>query len=174
MKKILVSFIALSVVLLQGCGFHLRGQYIFVDEMQPTYLDIDNKEFKFELQDILEFGNLTITDDIESAKAIVQFIREDYDRETVSLDGSGQASRYLLSYTVEYRVVNEKGDLLLEETTNSTTRTLDYDPNRQLQTDSEEAELVTEIIKDLSNVVARRLAKVTGEVISEDAQNSRF
>lgn len=174
MKKVLIGFLALSVMLLQGCGFHLRGQYVFVDSMQPAYLDIENKEFKYELQDILEFGNLRITDDSEIAKSFIQFTNEEYQRTPVSLDDRGQATRYDLQYTVTYRVVNQEGDLLLDESTNTTSRVLDYDPNRQLQADSEEQDLREDMYKDLSNTVARRLAKVSGDVLTDELRKRRY
>lgn len=160
-----ISIILLACVLLSSCGFHLRGKYEYADALNPIVILSDDRDFIYELEEVFDFSGLQVVETPSSANAILEFTNEVYSRVPVSLDSRGQATRYRLNYKSRYRVLNRAGDSLLRTGSTTATRTMDYDPALVLQQDIEEQFLKEEMYQDMAQAVARRLSRVTGEVV---------
>lgn len=169
-----ISLVLLAGVLLASCGFHLRGKFEYSDALNPLFIVSEDRDFIYELEEVFDFSDLPVTDSISSANAILEFTSENYERKPITLDDRGRATRYRLKYTMRYRVLNSAGDALLTIATASTSRVLDYDPSQVLQADSEERFLQEEMYEDLSQAVARRLSRVSGEVLATSEQLQKY
>ena len=169
-----ISLVLLACVLLASCGFHLRGKYEYADELKPVFIISEDRDFIYELEEVFDFSDLPVTDSISSANAILEFTSELYERNPITLDDRGRATRYRLKYTMRYRVLNSGGDALLTIATATTSRILDYNPSQVLQADSEEQFLKEEMYEDLSQAVARRLARVSGEVLASAEELQKY
>ncbi len=161
-----ITIILLSMILLSSCGFHLRGKYEYAAELNPIMIRSEDRDFIYELEEVFDFSDLEVADSISGANAILEFTTETYERKPVTLDERGRATRYRLLYTARYRVMNRSGDALLRRGSTSASRILDYDSSQVLQADSEEEFLKEEMYEDMAQAVARRLARVTGEVVA--------
>ena len=160
-----ISVVLLVSALLASCGFHLRGKYEYADALNPVFIISEDRDFIYELEEVFDFSDLPVTSSASAANAVLEFTSELYTRSPITLDDRGRATRYRLSYTMRYRVLNSNGDALLTIATASASRILDYNPSQVLQADSEEQFLKEEMYEDLSQTVARRLARVSGEVL---------
>ena len=169
-----ISIILLATVLLSSCGFHLRGKYEYPDELNPIAIISDDRDFIYELEEVFDFSGLTVVDSPSSANAILEFTREVYKRDPVSLDSRGRATRYRLKYTARYRVMTLSGDALLRRGSTTSSRVLEYDASRVLQSDSEEDFLKEEMYEDMAQAVARRLSRVTGEIVATAEQMETY
>ena len=167
-----ISLVLLACVLVSSCGFHLRGKYEYADALNPVFIISEDRDFIYELEEVFEFSDLPITTSANAANAILEFTSEEYTRSPITLDDRGRATRYRLKYNLRYRVLNADGDALLTVASATSNRILDYNPSQVLQADSEEQFLKEEMYEDLSQAVARRLARVSGEVLAsaEDLQ----
>ena len=103
MTMVLVSIMALALV---DCGFKLRGSLDISQELSPLFLQ-PNSVFELgrELKSILSTNNIEVAKDAGSANAMIVLLDDIKDSRVLSVDGSGQAREYLLSYTVNYFIV---------------------------------------------------------------------
>ena len=103
MTMVLVSIMALALV---DCGFKLRGSLDISQELSPLYLQ-QNSVFELgrELKSILSTNNIEVAKDAASANALIILHNESKDSRVLSVDGSGQAREYQLSYTVKFSIV---------------------------------------------------------------------
>ena len=161
-----ITIILLSAVLLSSCGFHLRGKYEYAAELNPIVIISEDRDFIYELEEVFDFSDLEVADSISGSNAILEFTNEEYTRKPVTLDDRGRATRYRLKYTARYRVMTKTGDALLRRASASASRILDFDSSQILQADSEEQFLKEEMYEDMAQAVARRIARVTGEIMA--------
>ena len=103
MTMVLVSIMALALV---DCGFKLRGSLDISQELSPLYLQ-QNSVFELgrELKSILSTNNIEVAKDAASANALIILHNESNASRVLSVDGSGQAREYQLSYTVNFSIV---------------------------------------------------------------------
>jgi len=103
MTMVLVSIMALA---LADCGFKLRGSLDISQELSPLFLQ-QNSVFELgrELKSILSTNNIDVAKDAGSANTKIILHDERMSSRVLSVDGSGQAREYLLSYTVNYSIV---------------------------------------------------------------------
>ena len=169
-----ISLVLLACILLASCGFHLRGKYEYADALNPVFIISEDRDFTYELEEVFDFSDLPVTDSASSANSILEFTSEVFDRNPITLDDRGRATRYRLKFTMRYRVLNSNGDALLTTATATTSRILDYNPSQVLQADSEEQFLKEEMYEDLSQAVARRLARVSGEILATAEELQKY
>ena len=155
----------LACILLASCGFHLRGKFEYADAINPVFVISEDRDFIYELEEVFDFSDLPVADTAASANAILEFTSEIYERTPTTLDDRGRATRFRLRFTKRYRDLNSNGDALLTVATATTSRILDFDSSQVLQANREEQFLKEEMYSDLSQAVARRLARVSGEVL---------
>ena len=161
-----ITIILLACTVLASCGFHLRGKYEYADEINPIFIVSEDRDFIYELEEVFDFSDLEVASNLSAADAILEFTFEEYTRKPITLDDRGRATRYRLQYSSRYRVLNRAGDALLLRASAKASRILDYDSSQVLQADSEEQFLKEEIYVDMAQAVARRIARISGEVVA--------
>jgi len=97
--------LTLAVLVVHGCGFHLRGSIDVSDDMAPVYLQ-QNSVFELarEIKSLLISNNIETVDDAGSAKTQLSLLNESKNTRVLSVDGSGQAREYQLTYTANFSV----------------------------------------------------------------------
>ena len=103
MTMFLVSLMALSLV---DCGFKLRGSLDISQELSPLYLQ-QNSVFELgrELKSILSTNGIDVAKNAASANAMIILHDERKSSRVLSVDGSGQAREYQLTYTVNFSIL---------------------------------------------------------------------
>jgi LPS-assembly lipoprotein len=158
MRLRLIIIVFASLALLQACGFHLRGKIDLPERLTSFHVSGDDPELVGELQDALEFSGAEIADSKEAASAVLDLINVAFLREVRSVDNRGLATSYDLKYRVRFKIEENNGEVLLNETTITLSRFLDFDSNQILQAEEEQEFLREDMQRDMVQRIMQRLA----------------
>jgi LPS-assembly lipoprotein len=155
--------LALTVALLAGCGFQLRGasgQYRM--PFQSIWLAFpDTSALGTELKRNLRAGDVVaIESDPAKAQALFDVLSEQRGKSILSLNSQGRVREYLLTYTLVFRVRNASGTELLGPTEISLKRNIAFNEAQVLAKEAEEALLYRDMQADLVQQIMRRLAAI--------------
>ncbi len=156
----------LLFVLLSACGFKLRGQAQLPPELANTYIR-DNRpvgapptQLALALKRALETNGVTITNDPESATAIIAILSAQNHRRTIAAGSEGQVREYELRYEVDYEVSLAGKSKLIPKDTLIISRDALYDEARVLGRAAGEELLIRDMIADVTYSIIRRLQAV--------------
>ena len=101
-----MAFVSMMALALVACGFKLRGSLDISQELSPLYLQ-QNSVFELgrELKSILSTNGIEVAKNDASANASIILHNEGMSNRVLSVDGSGQAREYQLTYTVSFSIV---------------------------------------------------------------------
>jgi LPS-assembly lipoprotein len=153
----------LLAVALTACGFQLRGaggQYRM--PFQTIYLSVsDTTPLGTELRRNLRGADaVAVVDDPAKAEALFDVVSENRGKSILSLNSQGRVREYLLTYTLVFRVRNNKGAELLGSTAIGLKRSLLFNESQVLAKESEEALLYRDMQADAVQQILRRLAAI--------------
>ena len=163
MRPLLRFFLALILAAtLFGCGFHLRGAGSSGLPYKTMYIALpDTAEVNIWLQRYIKAsGSTQIVEDAKSADAIFQQISDSRQKIILSVNAQGRVSEYRLQLTYTFRVVNQKGQILVPSNEVSLTRDISFSDSNILAKDLEEGLLWRDMNNDLVNQIMRRLTIV--------------
>ena len=161
MRPPLRFFLALILAAaLAGCGFHLRGAGSSGLPYKTMYIALpDTAEVNIWLQRYIKAsGSTQIVEDAKSADAIFQQISDSRQKIILSVNAQGRVSEYRLQLTYTFRVVNQKGQVLVAPNEVSLTRDISFSDSNILAKDLEEGLLWRDMNNDLVNQIMRRLS----------------
>ena len=161
-----VLFAVCLVLTLSACGFHLRGSngsfmlpfatmHIGLPDTSP--LAIDLKRY------IRAIGSTEIVDTRDGADAALEVLSDPENTRTktiLSLNSNGRVREYQLGYSINFRVVDKAGNVLLAPTIISLTRPITFNEAQVLAKETEEASLYRDMRNDLVQQIMRRLAAI--------------
>ncbi len=168
MRKLALLFILSGALLLQGCGYHLRGKIELPPSMASVFVEGADLEMVSELKRALEFNGVNIVSDISAAKSSV-LIDSRYKRKVRTLDSRGVATGYVLKYDVRFNVVNADGNKVHESPIISKKRNFDFDATQVLQQAREEEFLKEDMRTQIIQSIMRQLSTVTAFLASDSA-----
>jgi len=149
------------VLLIPGCGFHLRGE---VDvPFENVYVQSSGaSQFATELRRVFKGSSLVeLTDAASQAEVVVQIIEEQQVQEILSLSASGSVNEYQLLYRVSYRIMDSLMEDLVAPDEIRVRRDLTYDDTQTLGKESEVQLLFRDMRNDAVQQLLRRLSLVT-------------
>lgn len=155
-RTIRAVFATLTLVVLSGCGFQLRGAYSLPYE--SIYLATGDNVIGAGLKrQILASGGTRVAD--TAADAQVTFLPAGQARDTVilSLSASGRVREKRLRYRYAYRIVDAKGRDLVPQGYVELTRDVTYADSATLAKTQEEELLWRDMENDLVQQLMRRL-----------------
>lgn len=155
MKKI----IALIILLLQGCGFQLRGTLDIPEHWQPVYVSSENaNEVANALKQNLETAEIKQTTDSTQAKIILKIRNQRLSNRILSVS-STSAKTQEREYTseVEFEINDAKGNAILPKQKLTARRELSMDERAVLAKSEEEQLLLRDLDQELAGNIARRL-----------------
>ena len=164
--RVRVLFAVCLVLTLSACGFHLRGSNgsfmlpfatmnIGLPDTSP--LAIDLKRY------IRAIGSTEIVDTREAADATLEVLADPEKTRTksiLSLNSNGRVREYQLGYSIQFRVVDKAGNVLLGLTTIALNRPIAFNESQVLAKETEEAQLYRDMRNDLVQQIMRRLAAI--------------
>jgi LPS-assembly lipoprotein len=147
-------------VALTGCGFHLRGVGSGNLPYKAMYIALpDTAEVNIWLQRYIKAsGSTQIVEDPKAAEAIFQQLSDSRQKSILSVNAQGRVREYRLQLTYTFRVVNQKGQVLVPPNEVSLTRDISFDDSNILAKDLEENLLWRDMNNDLVNQIMRRLS----------------
>lgn len=154
MRYLLLLFTLL--LSLTACGFHLRGSVQLPPELTEMALRDASPATDIlpELRRALKNENVHLN---EAAPLTLQLTAEQYGKRVLSVDSSGRAQEYGLSYTVYFSMQSDDGTMWLTKQAVTESRDLRFDANAVLGTASEETLLKTEMRRSAVLQILRRL-----------------
>ncbi|MBS1142402.1 MAG: Rare lipoprotein [Proteobacteria bacterium] len=159
LRQLLALIVALA---LAGCGFHLRGVGSGNLPYKTMYISLpDTADVNIWLQRYIKAsGSTEIVDDAKSAEAIFQQLSDLRQKAILSVNAQGRVREYRLQMDYRFRVVNQKGQVLIPPNEINLTRDITFDDSNVLAKDLEEGLLWRDMNNDLVNQIMRRLSVI--------------
>ena len=145
---------------LTGCGFHLRGVGSGNLPYKTMYIAMpETAEVNIWLQRYIKAsGSTTMVDEAKQADAIFQQLSDSRQKTILSVNAQGRVREYRLQLDYRFRVVNQKGQVLVPANEINLTRDITFDDSNVLAKDLEEGLLWRDMNNDLVNQIMRRLS----------------
>lgn len=106
-----------TLMLLQGCGFHLRGAVQLPSEMAQTWVAGSvSSELQEAVSDAIAGSNVALASTASAATATLTLSNEQFDRRVATVGSSGKVNEYELNYRVHWTLTNKSGAVLREGT----------------------------------------------------------
>jgi len=148
------------LLLLAGCGFHLRGEVSLSAELQRIHIKgvSQYSTLGTALKRSLRSQGVEIVDSPTAASAILKISEPDYSRRLLSVNAvSGKVNEYEIQYSLNVTLLDRGGKVLLKQQQLRQLRDFTFDRDRVLGKGNEEARLRTDMERDLAAQVLRRL-----------------
>jgi LPS-assembly lipoprotein len=152
--------LTLSLSLVTGCGFHLRGKIDLPDSLSTLYVKAPQVELRDELGDALQTSGATVVKSATADSATINIETARYRREVRTVDERGKSTGYILFLDVDYSVVDNQGNTVVKKTRTSARRDYTFDDTQALVAQRQEEILRQELREDVSQAILRRLARV--------------
>lgn len=155
-------WLAATVLLLAGCGFHLEGRVSLPQAMQRPYIEAPDQQSDFvqSLRRQMVISGAHPADSPDAASAVVH-IREGVVSRVLSVSAQNRPTEYQVTYTVTFSVT-AGGKQLLAPQQVSSMRSYSFDESLLLAKEHEESILQQAMGQDLADIVMRRLSRLSG------------
>lgn len=163
MRRLTAPILAvLLAAVLAGCGFHLRGSGGSALPYKTLYVALpESADVRVWLQRYIgASGGTEIVDDAQSAEAIFQQLSDSRQKAILSVNAQGRVREYRLLLNYSFRIVNQKGQVLVPANEIALSRDITFDDSNVLAKDLEEGLLWRDMNNDLVNQIMRRLSIV--------------
>jgi len=147
--RFLTTFLSLVAVvaILSGCGFHLRGQSEEASPLPAYYLDVSDRTFGSELKrQLIQAGGGTASD--REGSSVIEITDVATTRVTTTVDAEGRTTGIRLRMELTFRLLSEKGLVLVDHQTLHAQDDLSYDHTIILQMQAKEMELTFRLLSE--------------------------
>ncbi len=150
----------LTVTLLAGCGWHLRGVTPLPPEYRVLHLQSQaSNSFNQQLRLQLEFNDVVLADEADAAQAVLTIGALEIERRTLSINSSGQIGEYELNGRLEARLQrNDRDGFVLIELRGR--RYLSNDVSNVVGTANSEQQQRADLESDMVRQLLRRLQRL--------------
>lgn len=147
--------LCLFIVVLAGCGFHLRGQvalpYSTLHISGPSATSVSNS-----LKRVLRSSGVRLVDRQEDAEVTLVILSDVREKSILSLSAAGRAQEYELRQRLSYRIITAgEPDLPAGEILSQ--RSISFNDAQVLAKESEENLLYRDMENDVVQQLLRRL-----------------
>lgn len=148
-----------AVLLLQACGFQLRGEAQLPSSISPVYIKGlgTYHELRIELAQLMDTDTVSVSDSPDEANAILRITKYEKNRRTLSVDSDGKVAEYELYEDATFTMTDNTGNELVSEQTVGVTRDYINTNTLVLGKQQEESTLRKEMRRDLAGRIVRRL-----------------
>lgn len=131
--------IAAMLLLLTGCGFHLRGAVDIPPGLEPIYIQSGGLVGQA-IDERLRGSGVSVTGADKEAGMILRILGQSRSSRVVAVDRAGKALAYALEFRVRFDAVDAGGQQLIPEQQITLERTFDDNPDvavlgKQLESD---------------------------------------
>jgi len=160
LKAYSIMICALSALLLNGCGFQLRGDYLLPPQLQTLHLSSVDKygELTRVVKQHLLNNQVNVVNQYTEGLPEMRILKDTLDRRTLSVFPNGQVAEYELIYTVSYQLILASK----EPQTFKFEINRDYqdDPDKALAKSRELALMLREMRKEVADKILRSMASI--------------
>lgn len=150
-------FFVLAMLLLGGCGFHLRGAPDL--PFQSIYLDLpETSSLNTELRRNLRAGGTIVTSNPKDAEAILTVLADQREKKILTLNTFGRVREYALHQNFRFTVKDSQGATLVPPTDIALKREITYNEQQELSKQAEETLIYREMQSDIVQRILRLVA----------------
>jgi LPS-assembly lipoprotein len=143
-------------LMLSACGFQLRGAIDLSEELAPVYIEQGTLlGLAREIKSLLATNKIKVVDKESESRSTLVLQKEVRGRRLLSVDGSGRAKEYLLTYEVHF-IIRLKGSADSRDSL-SISRSLLFDPDAVLAVSNESEILYRDMQRDISRLILLKL-----------------
>ncbi len=154
----------LVLLLVTGCGFHLRGAFQISPSLQVLQIQPNQPYDPFQraLRQILKSNQVTLVDDQNSnpKPTLLNIMNHSFSERVVAYGSDGQANRATLQLNVRYQILDPTGKINSQEKTVQVERELTINPSAVLATDNERTRLKADLYLDAAAQLVRQLSVI--------------
>lgn len=150
-----------AALALSGCGFRLRGpQLMAFETIHIVGLD-PHSAIGSDLRRQIQANGITrVLSSRDEAEVVLEVLRDQREREILSLSGGGSVREYEIERVLLFRVIRPDGSQVLGPTLLRARREYDFDDTQVIAKQREEQLLYTDMEADLVQQLVRRLAAI--------------
>lgn len=147
-----------ALLLVSGCGFQLRGnaelpfESLFIDIPQSNIIGAQLA------RNLRNGSNTKIVDNRVEAQVILTRVSELRGKTILSINSAGRVREFRLTYTFNYSLLNQKGEMVAPPASLSLQRDYSFSDDQVLAKESEELLLYRDMQSDLVQQIIRRLS----------------
>ena len=159
LRRLSTATLAALLLLVAGCGFHLRKEAELPASMKKVHIQIGDPSSPLakDLKKALPRSGTEIVETVEPDVAVMNITANAFSTEVLSVSGTARASEYSLRYHVEFDVQDAAGTALLPKQTIELSREFTFDANQALGVAAETDLLTQELERDMVQTILRRL-----------------
>lgn len=156
MKKLLLLVVLL---LLNGCGYHLRGPMALGPQLKNLYLQTADPygELAHHVRLYLKMSGVHLAESPRNASAILDIQSENTSEQLLNISGTQQVRQYNLILTVTYQVTDQNGRPLIPLQTASETRPLTINASQMLGSSNQAVSLYQQMRQAIVYDIMSRL-----------------
>ena len=153
-----ILLIVCLAALAPACGFKLQGATELPPQMETTLLVAQNpySDFTRRLTILLEQNGASVVEAPPST-SILEIPVNQVRKEILTIGENARVREYRLRHRVQFRLVDEQGNVIIPEQTLERTRVISFDEQDILAATREEEFLRQELADTLSRLVLRQL-----------------
>ena len=155
-----IRYAACCILLLSGCGFHLRGTETSRVQLPTTYLAGVAGPLQQEVRRYLNISAVPLVEKEKDAQLVIDLIGEDIQRRVLSVGSTGKAVEYEVHYDATYAVERGTGESLIPKVTIGQQRSYSFNEANVLAKDREQERLVQDMRHDVVRQMMLRLQSV--------------
>ena len=159
-KVVSNSIVSILLLVLVGCGFHLRGSANLSDSLKTMYVQgIDIRQgLGLELKRGLTRNGVVVLPQFKQGSAVLTVIEHKFERRVLSVGADAKVSEYELYGSLTFKVSNNAGVEVSPSQKVEARRDYQFDQNAVLAKDEEERLLREQLDQQLVQNVLRRLS----------------
>ncbi|PCJ32328.1 MAG: hypothetical protein COA90_03500 [Gammaproteobacteria bacterium] len=148
------------MLVIAGCGFHLRGTATLPDSLKTMYVQGINMQrgFGLELKHTLKSNDINVLSAYQKEAAVLTILSNKFERRVLSVGSDAKVSEYQLHGTVTIKLTDGEHNVLIASDTLEAQRDYQFDKNQVLASDQEQALLRKELEQQLVQSILRRLS----------------
>lgn len=161
MKRVVTLFIPCALLLLAACGFHPRGALSLPQGAEKIYLSgVDpSQPLARDIAMLYTRSGGTVVDKRDEAAAVLEILGESSDRRVAAVNADGRVSQFELYYSLRFRLLDLRGEIIHPESSVGVTRDYAFDPSNVLGKAQEEGLLRDDMRQQAVGQMLRRLAR---------------
>ena len=152
--------LSLVLIMLTGCGFQLRGNYLLAPELQNiAFSSVDQYgELTRLVKQHLTINDVNLVQISDDDIPQMRMLQDNLDRRTLSVFPNGQVAEYELIYTVRYQILIPGKDI--QNFRFELNRDYQDDPDIALAKSRELSLMLREMRKEAANKILRDMASI--------------
>ncbi len=156
------SVVIVTLLIIAGCGFHLRGAVNLPESIKTMYVQGLNLQrgVGLTLKRHLISNGIVVVEDYQKGNAVLDILENKYERRVLSVGSSAKVSEYELYGRITFKVTDGSGAVLTEEQSVEAQKDYQFNQDEVLGAGEEESVLREELEQRLVRSIMRRLEAI--------------